>query len=77
MARPRRDEVRIGRGLPSDTHTCCRTFGSGAVTTCFYELGLSRMGFSEIYRFHRDNLTLMHMQHLPFQDEIKIFVNNV
>ena len=23
------------------THTCCRLFGSGAVTTCFYDLGLS------------------------------------
>ena len=25
-----------------DTHTCCRVFASGAVTTCFYDLGLSR-----------------------------------
>ena len=25
-----------------DIHTCCRAFGSGAVTTCFYDLGLSR-----------------------------------
>ena len=39
------------------THTCCRTFGSGAVTTCFYELGLSRLSFSEIHRFHRDTET--------------------
>ena len=28
-----------------DTHTCCQTLGSGAVTTCFYDLGLSRLGF--------------------------------
>ena len=25
-------------------HTCCRAFGSGAVTTCFYDSGLSRPG---------------------------------
>ena len=27
------------------THTFCRVFGSGAVTTSFYDLGLSRLGF--------------------------------
>ena len=26
-------------------HTYCRAFGSGAVTTCFYEQGLSRLRF--------------------------------
>ena len=30
------------------THTCCRTFGSGAVTTCFYDLVLSRLGFEHL-----------------------------
>ena len=25
-----------------DTYTCCRAFGSGAVTTCFNKLGFSR-----------------------------------
>ena len=28
-----------------DNHTYCQAFRSGAVTTCFYELGLSRLGF--------------------------------
>ena len=28
-----------------DTHTYCRAFGSGAVTTCFWDLCLSRLGF--------------------------------
>ena len=28
-----------------DTHTYCRAFSSGTATTCFYELGLSRLGF--------------------------------
>ena len=28
----------------SVTHTCCRVFGSGAVTTCFIDLNLSRQG---------------------------------
>ena len=27
------------------THTCCRALSSGAVSTCFYNLGLSRLGF--------------------------------
>ena len=27
-----------------DTHTCCRAFGSGTVSTCFNDLGLSRPG---------------------------------
>ena len=29
----------------SDTHTFCRAFSSRAVTTCSYDLGLSRLGF--------------------------------
>ena len=28
-----------------DTHTYCQAFSRGAVTTCFYDLGLSRLGF--------------------------------
>ena len=28
-----------------DNHTSWRTFSSGAVTTCFYDLGLSQLGF--------------------------------
>ena len=28
-----------------DTYTCCRAFGSGAVNTWFYDLGVSRLGF--------------------------------
>ena len=28
-----------------DTHTCCRAFGSVAVTTCVYYLSLLRLGF--------------------------------
>ena len=28
-----------------DTYIHCWAFGSGAVTTCFYDLGLSRLGF--------------------------------
>ena len=28
-----------------DTHTYCRAFGSGAVTTCFCDLSLSQLGF--------------------------------
>ena len=37
-------------GHPSSPRTCdtltlCRAFGSWAVTACFYDLGLSRLGF--------------------------------
>ena len=28
-----------------DTHICCRAIGSGIVTTCFNDLGLSQLGF--------------------------------
>ena len=28
-----------------DTHIQCNAFGSGAVTTCFYDLGLLQLGF--------------------------------
>ena len=28
-----------------DTHAYCRVLSSGAVITCFYDLGLSRLGF--------------------------------
>ena len=30
-----------------DTYTYCRAFRSGAVTTCFYDLGQSRLGFEQ------------------------------
>ena len=30
-----------------DTCTCCRAFSSAAVTSCFYDLGLSRLGFEQ------------------------------
>ena len=29
----------------SDTHISCQTFGSGAFTTCFYDLNFWRIGF--------------------------------
>ena len=31
--------------MTRDTHTCGRAFSSGAITTCFYDGGLSRLGF--------------------------------
>ena len=40
------------RGPVTLMHTYCRAFGSGAVTTSFYDLGLSRLGFEyPIFRF--------------------------
>ena len=59
-----------------DTHTCCRAFSSGAVTTCFYDLVLTRLGFERTsfrVRGQRSNLLLHHhrliiriQQHSPY-----------
>ena len=35
----------VYNGHLRDTHTYCRAFGSGAVTTRFNDQGLSRLGF--------------------------------
>ena len=35
---------RLKWSLARTSETCCRTFGSGAVTACFNDLGLSRLG---------------------------------
>ena len=44
-----------------DTHTCCRAFGSGSVTTCFYDLGLWRPGIEPRSPTHEANaLPLRH-----------------
>ena len=44
-----------------DNPTCYRAFGSGAVTTCFYELGLSRPGIEPRFPAHDANaLSLRH-----------------
>ena len=32
-----------------DTQTYCRAFSSGTVTTCFYDLGISWLGFFQSY----------------------------
>ena len=37
--------IHTGHTWTRDTHTYCGAFGSRAVTTCSYDLGLSRMGF--------------------------------
>ena len=40
-------EIRLKWSSPrtSDAHNSCRAFMSGAVTTCFYDLSLSQLGF--------------------------------
>ena len=40
-----------------DTHTYCREFGYGAVTTCFYDLGPSRLGFEHLTLHLRGELS--------------------
>ena len=34
--------------MTRDTHTYCRAFSIGAVITCLYDLGLSRLGFEHL-----------------------------
>ena len=53
-----------------DTHTCCRAFGSGAVTTCFYDLGLSRLGFEHLTFYIRGERSnwLRHRGGVSFED---------
>ena len=42
-------------------HTYCRTFSCGAVTTCFYDSGLSRLGFEySIFRLRGESSHPMH-----------------
>ena len=50
-----------------DTHTYCRASGSGAVTTCFYDLRLPRLGFKHPtfrLRGERSNLLRHRRGHL-------------
>ena len=75
-------DIRLGWSSPRtpDTHTYCRSFSSGAVTTCFYDLDLSRLGFrmrgqcSNPLRHRRgqsdDNLNLLNKGHALFQWDI-------
>ena len=52
-----------------DTHTYCRVFSSGAATTCFYDLGLRRLGFKHPtfrLRDERSNL-LRHRRSRSYQ----------
>ena len=43
------------RTSATSTHTCCRAYNSGAVTTGFYGLGLSRLGFEHLTLECEDN----------------------
>ena len=45
-----------------DTHTCCQGLGSGAITTCFNDVGLSRPGIEPpISRMRGEpNAAIMH-----------------
>ena len=37
--------LRWSSQMTRDFHTYCRAFSNGAVTTCFYDVGPSRLGF--------------------------------
>ena len=54
------------QGPGTDTHTYCRAFGSRAVTACFNDLGLSRLGFDHpTFRLRRElNNPLRHRRGL-------------
>ena len=49
-----------------DTHTYCRRLCSGAVTTCFYELRLSRLGFEHpTFRLLDQSSHVLHNRRCP------------
>ena len=44
--------------MARDTHTYCSAFSSGVVNTCFYDLGMSNLGFEHLtfqWRGQRSN----------------------
>ena len=43
--------------MTRNTHTYCRAFSSGTVTTCFYNLGISWLGFEHATFCLRDKLS--------------------
>ena len=51
-----------------ETHIYCRAFGSGAVTTCFNDSGLSQLGFVHIMFFLclclQDELLILSMKYM-------------
>ena len=59
------------RHLRGPVTLCCRAFGSGAVTTCFYDYGLSRPGFQpRSPECEANALTLRHRGGLCFRMKI-------
>ena len=60
-----------------ETHTCCRTFVRGAVTTCSNALGLSRLGFEHL-TFRMRWVPSIGQNWLPFtgNGDVSIWVKN-
>ena len=74
--------------MKRDTYTYCRVFGRGAVSTCIYDLGLSRLEFEQptfrmqtqrfnprALRHHRGlrALTLFLLVHLHMNSDLEIY----
>ena len=72
--------IRLEQSSPrtrdNHTHTYCRTFSSETVTTRFYELGLSRLGFKHT-TFHLRGERSNPLRHSRVPSPSEIFSNEV
>ena len=61
-----------------DTHTYCRALSSGAVTTCFTDLGMLRLGFEHpIFRLQGQcSNPLPHRSGLNFENIFDVTLDN-
>ena len=57
-----------------DTHTYCRAFSSGAVTTCFYDVGPSRLGFDTQPRLRGQRFNPMRQNYVLMLDHVNIIL---
>ena len=64
-----------GHLLGPVTYTCCWAFGSGAVTTSFNDLSLSRPGIESRFPYARRTLDLYWALWPVFNFSINIYVN--
>ena len=59
--------------ITCNTHTYCKAFDKGPVTTCFYDLGLSRLGFEHpIFRMRGQRSNPLRHRH----DKCFIIISN-
>ena len=64
------------RGPVTLTYACCRTFGSGAVPTCFSDLGLLQLGFEHsTFRMQGERPNRLHHRRGPIRSLTGVIFN--